>query len=72
MEVSDVEAGEALEQLVIGLDAGEAEALMLARQMPVDAILIDDLRGRLRAEELGLTVVGTVGILRLSRGLAGC
>jgi len=69
LAVSDVEASETLEQLVIGLDSGEAEALILARQMSADAILIDDLRGRLRAEELGLTVVGTVGILRLARGL---
>ena len=45
-----------------GIDAGEAEAIMLAgsRQCPV---LIDDLAARRFAAGLGLTVTGSIGVV---------
>lgn len=56
----------------VQLDEGELAALGLALQRGT-AVLIDELRGRTVAAQLGLTVVGTLGLLLLARerGLIG-
>lgn len=46
-----------------GLHRGEAEALQLALQTNAAGVLMDDMDGRAEARRLGLTVVGTVGVL---------
>jgi len=48
---------------IAGLHAGEAEALQLALLSKADGILMDDLDGRAAARQLGLTVIGTIGLL---------
>ena len=45
------------------VDAGEREAISLAREIHAAAVLIDDRAGRLAAAKCGLTVVGTLGLL---------
>lgn len=45
------------------LGAGEAEAIVLARECNADFLLIDERLGRSAAKNLGLKVVGLVGIL---------
>lgn len=45
------------------LDPGESEALSLALERKADAVLIDEAAGRRTATQLGLTVIGTLGIL---------
>lgn len=45
------------------LDAGERDAILLARQLSAECLLIDDLRGRDSAQALGLTLKGTLAIL---------
>lgn len=45
------------------LDAGEAEALALAIELKADAILLDESAARAVANELGMQVIGTLGLL---------
>jgi len=45
------------------LDAGEAEAIALARQVQADWFLTDDAAARLFAQALGLEVHGSLGII---------
>jgi len=45
------------------LDAGEAEAIALARQIQADWFLTDDAAARLFAQALGLEVHGSLGIV---------
>lgn len=45
------------------IDEAEAEAIALCRQMNIELLVIDDLKGRNQAAKLGLRVIGTGGIL---------
>ena len=57
-------ANESLVSLLrIELDAGEAEAIALFSEEPVDAILLDEKNARRVGRRLGLPMLGTVGIL---------
>ncbi|MBE0541400.1 MAG: DUF3368 domain-containing protein [Verrucomicrobia bacterium] len=50
-------------QRMPGLHRGEAEALQLAVQINGASVLMDDRDGRAEARRLGLTTIGTVGVL---------
>lgn len=54
-------------KLAMSLDAGEREAIALALHVSADVIIVDDLRGRRRAAQLGLDVIGSAGILLQAR-----
>ena len=45
------------------LDPGEAEAIALALEIKADYLIIDELKGRHKAEALGLRIVGLLGVL---------
>ena len=45
------------------LDLGESEALALALEIGADLVLIDEAKGRAKAAEVGLDIVGVIGIL---------
>jgi predicted nucleic acid-binding protein len=44
------------------LDGGETAALVLAREIKADLVLIDERKGRAVAARMGLAVTGTIGI----------
>ena len=49
--------------LRISLDAGEAEAIALAKEISADLVLLDDNDGRNIAGSVGINFTGTIGIL---------
>ena len=56
-------ASSTTEPLLLGLDLGELQALLLAREAGPDWVLIDERLGRRVAKAIGLPVKGTVGVL---------
>jgi predicted nucleic acid-binding protein len=52
---------------IVGLDAGETEAVALATTLADVVVLLDDGPARQRATRLGLRITGTVGVLLLAK-----
>jgi len=48
---------------LIGLDAGESEAIALAHEHSASLLLMDERKGRIAAGRIGITVTGVLGIL---------
>ncbi|KJH72250.1 DUF3368 domain-containing protein [Aliterella atlantica] len=60
---------ERLQSLEIGkLDPGEQEAILLAKQLKADLVILDDKAARRIAMNQGLTVIGLLGILKDAAG----
>jgi uncharacterized protein len=55
----------AVDALLDELHLGEAEAIVLARELSVGRVLLDDQAAWTRARLMDLTVTGTIGILLL-------
>jgi len=53
----------AVEVLLDEIDLGEAETIVLARELGADWVLMDEKKGRRKLTEMGLPKIGTVGIL---------
>jgi predicted nucleic acid-binding protein len=53
--------------LKLNLHAGESEAIALALERNIQGILLDDKQAREIADELGLKVIGTLGLLILAK-----
>ena len=45
------------------VDKGEASAIALAIELDDCLLIIDDLKGRKFAHQLGLTIIGTIGVI---------
>jgi len=67
LKIQQLEDRRSLGVLLADLDAGEAEAIALAREIEAEWIVMDDLDGRRLARRLGLRVVGTLGLLLAAR-----
>ena len=48
------------------LDPGEREAILLAKQMDTDLLLLDDCKARNLARDRGLSITGLIGILDMA------
>ncbi len=46
-----------------GLDRGESEAIILTDELSADVLLMDEAKGRAVSFQMGLKVMGTIGVL---------
>lgn len=62
IRTANLQADERLQILLLQIDPGESEAIILADQLGLP-LLIDDKAGRKMAQTMGLKITGLVGIL---------
>jgi predicted nucleic acid-binding protein len=63
IKVIEVKNRLAVEALLDEMDLGEAEAIVLAREIGADWVLMDEKKGRQKLLQMGINKIGTVGIL---------
>lgn len=68
IETAEVENFLAVQNLMGSMiDLGESEAIILAKEIKADYLLIDEKLGRKIAESEGLKVIGLLGVLRQAK-----
>jgi uncharacterized protein len=67
LTIQQPKQSQTLNQLLADLDPGEAEAIALACELKPAVVLLDETDGRAEARRLGLSVIGTAGILAGAR-----
>ncbi len=63
IEVAEPSDQAFVQQLSVNLDLGESAAIALAIELEASNLVIDEKKGRRIATELGLEIIGLVGIL---------
>lgn len=63
LSIREVEDRRVVEVLMADLDAGESEAIALALETKAERVVLDDLDARRFAHRVGLSPVGTLGLL---------
>ncbi len=63
ISVQSLSRSDMVQLLRLALEQGEAEAIALANELRADVVLLDELDARRVAKQLGLSVLGTVGVL---------
>jgi len=61
------DSAQALSDLMLVLDPGEAEAILLAEEVQCRFLLIDERKGRAIAKRRGVPVVGIAGVLLVAK-----
>ena len=62
IDISEIKDKQAVKYF-LDLDAGEAEAIVLATEIDADLIILDEKLGRFHAKHADLKVTGTIGVL---------
>ncbi len=62
IKIQEIQDKKALKYF-LDLDAGEAEAIVLATEIGADLIIIDEKLGRFHAKHTDLSITGTMGVL---------
>jgi predicted nucleic acid-binding protein len=62
IDIQEIQSQVAAEYLT-DLDRGEAEVIILAREIGADLVIIDEALGRHYAQHFGLRLTGTLGVL---------
>ena len=60
--VEDIKSVELLRRST-GLDAGESEAIILSDKLKASILLMDEVKGRQVAKQMGIQIMGTIGML---------
>lgn len=63
IKIIQVKDSLAVSVLLDELDLGEAETIVLAKEINADWVLMDEKKGRRKLTQLGLQKVGTLGLL---------
>ncbi|MBI3462000.1 MAG: DUF3368 domain-containing protein [Planctomycetes bacterium] len=73
LEVREVSDRTQVQSLLATLDLGEAEAIVLALECQADRLLVDERRCRTLATQMGIPIIGLLGVLLLARkqGIVG-
>lgn len=69
IRVVQVKDRSAVEMLLDEMDLGEAEAIVLAREIGADWVLMDEKKGRRKLSQMGINKIGTLGILLKAKQL---
>ena len=67
LSVREVGNRQAVEILLADFGPGEAETIVLAKELQADRVVMDDLDARRFARRIGLELIGTLGLLLLAR-----
>lgn len=63
ISIRSVENQERVEELLLHLDRGESEAIVLAQEAQADLLLIDEIKGRSIANQKSMRTIGLFGVL---------
>lgn len=67
IQIKTVTNQDAVTELMSDLDLGEAEAIILSKELNADYLIIDERKGRNTAKNEGLHIIGLLGVLIIAK-----